>query len=158
MTRLAMIAVALAVCVTPAAAKGVGLAGVVEPLASKAREISAACGSKIVSAVRKSGATPNHRQGRAVDMQGNPSCIYAHLKDWPGGVSTDYHSVTCPVRDRRTGAIKIIKCPHVHFSYNPRHEWGLRFAHSTSTTTVSAKRARRHEASAPPVARAEAAP
>ena len=46
-------------------------------------------------------------------MRGNPSCIYAHLKGWPGGYSTDYAAVQ-----------------HVHISYNPGgQEWGLHFAH-----------------------------
>jgi hypothetical protein len=109
-----------------AAARGTGhnslsLSGIVAPLASKAREIAQACNSKVVSAVRigarvYGGSASNHAGGRAVDLQGNPGCIYAHLRDWPGGVSTDYW--TAP------GG------PHVHVSYNPGGmEWGLRFAH-----------------------------
>lgn len=101
------------------------LSGVVAPLAAKAREIVSACGSKVISGVRHtrvrgSGRISLHASGRAVDLQGNPSCIYAHLKDWPGGYSVDYHSVRCG----RT------RCPHVHVSYSPNgREWGARFTH-----------------------------
>ena len=98
------------------------LARVVEPLKSKAQEIVRECGAHIVSTDCRGGATPNHRLGLAVDIamrgRANPTCIYAHLKNWPGGVSTDYW--TAP------------GTKHVHFSYNRQHEWGLRFSHSRS--------------------------
>ncbi len=99
---------------------GVSLAGVVSPLAAKAQEICSACGSKVISAVshryvRGSGRLSLHASGRAVDITGNPGCIYAHLRGWPGGVSTDYAT---------------IRPNHVHISYSPNgREWGLRFAH-----------------------------
>lgn len=93
--------------------------GVVAPLAAKAREIEIACGSRVISAVRYTriagtgGRLSLHASGRAIDIAGNPSCIYAHLRGWPGGVSTDY------------GRVK-----HVHFSYAPGGpEWGVRFQH-----------------------------
>ena len=35
-----------------------------------------------------------HATGEAVDMRGNPSCVYAQLRDWPGGYSTDYGRVS----------------------------------------------------------------
>lgn len=54
-----------------------------------------------------------HATGEAVDMRGNPSCVYAQLKDWPGGYSTDY------------GRAKHI---HISLAANGR-EAGLRFAH-----------------------------
>ena len=96
------------------------LTRVVEPLRSKAAEIVRECGAVIVSTDCRGGATPNHRQGRAVDIamrgRASPACIYAHLKNWPGGVSLDYWSAP--------------GTKHVHFSYNRRHEWGLRFSHS----------------------------
>ncbi len=93
----------------------VSLAGIVAPLAAKAQQIVASCGSRVVSAVRHGGHS-NHSTGRAVDLQGNPSCIYAMLRGWPGGVSTDYASAP--------GG------QHVHVSYSPGGmEWGLRFAH-----------------------------
>jgi hypothetical protein len=95
------------------------LTGFPAPLVAKVREIQSACGSKVTSAyrpgarVRGSGSMSLHASKRAVDMQGNASCIYAKLKGWPGGVSTDYRRVN-----------------HVHFSYAPNgKEWGARFAH-----------------------------
>lgn len=96
----------------------VSLAGVVGPLAAKAREIQSACGGRVISAVRKTFIAGTrhislHASGRAVDMAGNPACIYARLRDWPGGVSVDYGRVA-----------------HVHFSYALEgREWGLRFRH-----------------------------
>jgi hypothetical protein len=95
------------------ASGSVSLAGVTPALAAKARQIASDCGSSIISAVSGRGIRSNHPAGRAVDMKGNPHCIYAHLKGWPGGYSTDYAAVA-----------------HVHISYNPGgQEWGLRFAH-----------------------------
>jgi len=99
--------------VRTAGSRSVSLAGVTPVLAAKARQIASACGSSIISTVSGRGIRSNHPIGRAVDMKGNPSCIYAHLKGWPGGYSTDYAAVA-----------------HVHISYNPGgQEWGLRFAH-----------------------------
>lgn len=105
------------------------LAGVVAPLAQKAREIQSACASRVISAVRYTriagtgGRLSLHASGRAVDIAGNPSCIYAHLRGWPGGVSVDY------------GRVK-----HVHVSYAPGGaEWGMRFNHYRG-----GKRQRRH--------------
>lgn len=90
------------------------LAGVVAPLVAKAQEIVGACHSRVISARRAN--RSNHPIGRAVDIQGNPGCIYAHLQGWPGGYSTDY--ATAP------------NAPHVHVSYNPGGmEWGVRFVH-----------------------------
>ena len=97
--------------------KGVGLNGIVAPLAAKAQEIMSACGSyvasgvRIGSRVRGSGRLSLHHSGQAVDMVGNPSCIYAQLANWPGGYSTDYSAVR-----------------HVHISYGGS-EHGLRFRH-----------------------------
>jgi hypothetical protein len=95
------------------------LAGVVAPLAAKVSEIAADCGSRIVSAVRHTrvagtGRMSLHASGRAVDVQGNPSCIYRHLAGWlgqGGGYSRDYGSVR-----------------HVHISYGGR-EAGRTFVH-----------------------------
>jgi hypothetical protein len=93
--------------------RSLSLVGVTPVLAAKARQIVSACGSTIISTVSARGNRSNHPIGRAVDMRGNPSCIYAHLKGWPGGYSTDYAAVQ-----------------HVHISYNPGgQEWGLHFAH-----------------------------
>lgn len=94
----------------------VTLSGVISPLADKAREIMSACGSRIISAYRP-GDPLLHGRGRAVDIQGNPSCIYAHLgREWlrVGGYTIDY--ATAPA------------APHVHVSYGGI-ERGLRFVH-----------------------------
>jgi hypothetical protein len=97
-------------------AHAISLHRVTPTLADKAREIMRECGSVVVSAVSPRGNRSNHPIGRAVDLRGNPKCIYVKLKGWPGGVSTDYASAP--------GG------PHVHVSYNPGgQEWGLRFAH-----------------------------
>lgn len=95
------------------------LAGVVAPLAAKAREIQAACGSRIISSIRHTyiagtgGRLSLHASGRAVDIAGSPACIYSRLHGWPGGYSIDYGRVR-----------------HVHVSYAPGGpEWGVRFNH-----------------------------
>lgn len=103
------------------AVRGVSLAGVVAPLAAKARELADRCGSRVISArigrtrsvVRGSGRPSLHRKGLAVDMSGNPKCMYALLRNWPGGVSIDYALITPP---------------HIHISYGGR-EHGKRFSH-----------------------------
>lgn len=96
----------------------VSLAGVVPPLATFARTIVADCGSRVISAVRNtrvrgSGAVSLHASGRAVDIEGNPSCIAKHLANWQGGASNDYHR---------------IRPQHFHISWGGR-EHGKRFAH-----------------------------
>lgn len=95
------------------------LAGVVAPLAAKARQIVADCGSKVISGVRHTyiagtgGRLSLHASGRAVDIKGNPACIAAHVRGWPGGASTDYAAVN-----------------HTHISWAPNGpEWGRRFVH-----------------------------
>ena len=119
----------LCVVVNVEAKNSTAVEPLVEPLRTKVKEIVAECGSTVVSTIRSWGKTPNHRQGKAADIKGNPTCIYAHLKGWPGGYSTDYSRVK-----------------HVHISYNRAHEWGIRFAHGgrRSTTTLSAKRHHRY--------------
>lgn len=99
--------------------RGTSTAGIVAPLAAKVAEIGTACGSTVISGVRHtrvagSGRISLHSSGRAVDMRGNPSCIYAHLHGWPGGYTTDYGRMA-----------------HIHISYDPGggREMGLRFAH-----------------------------
>jgi len=95
------------------------LAGIVEPLAEKTRQIVQACSSHVISAVRHTFIKHTkrislHAYGKAVDLQGNPSCMYSLLHAWPGGYSTDYQRVK-----------------HIHLSYDPqsRREWGARFVH-----------------------------
>ncbi|MDC7787809.1 hypothetical protein PQJ75_27150 [Rhodoplanes sp. TEM] len=92
------------------------LGGIVAPLAQKAAEISAACGARVISGVRHTrvagtGRMSLHASGRAIDMRGNPGCIYRMLQGWAGGYTTDYG---------RAG--------HVHISWGGS-EHGLRFAH-----------------------------
>jgi hypothetical protein len=100
--------------------RSVSLAGITPVLVAKTKEIVTACGSVVISAVSPRGIQSNHPIGRAVDLKGNPGCIYAHLKDWPGGYSTDYSIVQ-----------------HVHISYNPGgQEWGLRFVHGNGTRSA----------------------
>lgn len=96
------------------------LAGVYAPLADKAREIEGSCGSRVISGVRRGARVAGtrrmslHAVGRAVDLQGNAPCIYRLVRDWPGGVSVDYH---------RAG--------HLHLSYSPQdgREMHARFNH-----------------------------
>jgi hypothetical protein len=106
---------------------GASLGGIVAPLAAKAAEIVSGCGSRVVSGVRHTLIAGTrtlslHASGRAVDVAGNPSCIYRHLAGWPGGYSTDYGRVR-----------------HVHISYGGRED-GLRFAHGGGRRHI--KRAR----------------
>lgn len=94
----------------------ISLEGVVPILADKVREIVSTCGSDIWSTVRYSfirgtRILSQHASGAAVDIHGNPTCIYALLKGWPGGYSMDYARVA-----------------HVHISWGGR-EHGARFAH-----------------------------
>lgn len=95
------------------------LAGYPAPLIAKVQELKTHCGAKLISAfrpgakIRGSGRPSLHASKRAVDMTGNVSCIYARMKNWPGGYSTDYRAVA-----------------HIHFSYEPNgREWGSRFVH-----------------------------
>lgn len=96
--------------------ESVSLSGVAPQLAAKAQEIASRCGSSVISGYRHTrvagtGHMSLHASGHAVDMRGNPGCIYAHLQGWPGGYSTDYGRVQ-----------------HVHISLGGRED-GLRFAH-----------------------------
>jgi hypothetical protein len=70
-----------------------------------------------------SGHASMHASGRAVDIRGNPQCIYSHLHGWSGGYSTDYASVQ-----------------HVHISLGGRED-GLRFAHHAARHRHSRRRA-----------------
>lgn len=100
---------------------GVSLACIVGPLKAKAEELIATCGSKVISAFRPGARIPtghvsNHALCRALDLQGNPSCMYRLLADWKGGLSTDYWDAP--------------GTPHIHLSWNPGGmEWGTKFAH-----------------------------
>ena len=100
-------------------AAGASMASVVAPLAAKVLQIQSTCpGAHVISSVRHTRIRGSrhmslHSTGEAVDMRGNPSCIYAQLRDWPGGYSTDYG-----------------RAQHVHISLAANgREAGLRFAH-----------------------------
>ena len=92
--------------------------GIKGPLATKVHEIVTSCGSTVISGWRPgariagTGRASLHASGRAVDIKGNPQCIYSHLQGWPGGYSIDY------------GAVR-----HVHVSLGGTED-GLRFAHN----------------------------
>lgn len=92
------------------------LGGLVAPLAEKVAAITASCGASVISAVRHTrvagtGRMSLHASGHAVDLRGNPGCIYGMLQGWSGGYTTDYGRVH-----------------HVHISWGGS-EHGLRFAH-----------------------------
>ncbi|TKT72791.1 hypothetical protein YH63_015930 [Afipia massiliensis] len=95
-------------------------AGLVGPLQAKLASIQAACpGTQAISGVRHTRIAGTrrmslHSQGKAVDVRGPYGCIYAQLKGWSGGYSTD------------AGRAK-----HIHISYDAGggREMGLRFAH-----------------------------
>jgi hypothetical protein len=95
------------------------VAGIVPALAAKVAQIQSACpGAHVISSIRHtrirgSGRLSLHATGEAVDMRGNPSCVYAQLRDWPGGYSTDYG-----------------RAQHIHISLAANgREAGLRFSH-----------------------------
>jgi hypothetical protein len=108
----------------------VSTSDLVGPLASKVANIVNSCGAKVVSAVRHTLVAGTrtlslHASGRAADVQGNPSCIYAMLRDWPGqggGYTTDYKRVR-----------------HVHNSYGGR-EAGLAFRHGGHSKKYAKRR------------------
>lgn len=95
-------------------------AGLVGPLQAKLASIQSACpGTVAISGVRHTRIAGTrrmslHAQGKAVDVRGPYGCIYAQLKGWGGGYSTD------------AGRVK-----HIHISYDHAggREMGLRFAH-----------------------------
>ena len=93
--------------------------GVRPELAALARDLAASCGSRGISGYRHTHVAGTrrwslHAFGKAIDVAGNPTCVYSHLRSWPGGVSIDYGRVQ-----------------HVHISYDPEsgREMGIRFAH-----------------------------
>lgn len=94
--------------------------GLVGPLQAKLASIQAACpGTHAISGIRHTRIAGTrrmslHAQGKAVDVRGPYGCIYAQLKGWDGGYSTD------------SGHVQ-----HIHISYDNAggREMGLRFAH-----------------------------
>jgi hypothetical protein len=89
-------------------------------LQAKLASIQAACpGTHAISGIRHTRIAGTrrlslHAQGKAVDVRGPYGCIYAQLKGWSGGYSTD------------AGRMQ-----HIHISYDDAggREMGLRFAH-----------------------------
>jgi hypothetical protein len=128
MKRSILIAASALLCATSiaasstdaVAAKRPSLAPIVAPLAAKIVSIQAACpGTRIVSGLRHTLIAGTrrmslHAQGKAVDVQGPYGCIYAQLRGWPGGYSTD-----------------AARMRHIHISYDPQggREMGLAFRH-----------------------------
>lgn len=103
---------------------GQPMTGIVPALAAKVAQIESSCpGAHVISAVRHTrvrgtGRMSLHATGEAVDMRGNPSCVYGQLQGWPGGYSTDYGRVQ-----------------HVHISLAANgREMGLRFTHGGGRT------------------------
>ena len=88
-------------------------------LRAKVVEIVDACGTHIIrtftpgAIIAGTHHLSEHAFCRAADLAGNPTCIYAHLRGFHGGVSTDY------------GRMR-----HVHISWHPGGwEQGVRFVH-----------------------------
>jgi hypothetical protein len=96
---------------------GISAMDIAPKLAAKTQEIVQDCGSKVISSFRPgarvlgSGRLSLHGFHKAVDIQGNYPCIYAHLQNWPGGYSIDPDAVH-----------------HVHVSLGGRED-GRRFVH-----------------------------
>ncbi len=106
--------------VEPAYASEGYSAGLVGPLQTKLASIQTACpGTHAISGIRHTRIAGTrrmslHAQGKAVDVRGPYGCIYAQLKGWSGGYSTD------------AGRVQ-----HIHISYDDGdgREMGQRFAH-----------------------------
>ena len=94
--------------------------GLVAPLAAKLASIQSACpGTVAISGVRHTYIAGTrrislHASGKAVDVRGPYGCIYAQLRGWSGGYSTD------------AGRMR-----HIHISYDAEggREMGLAFRH-----------------------------
>jgi hypothetical protein len=113
--RAATLAVLMLVSQPTMASKDT-LQGVNTTLAAKARQVVKACGSRVISGRRNTFIAGTrkrslHASGQAVDMAGNPKCMYRMLKGWQGGYTIDY------------GAVK-----HIHISIGG-NEAGKRFKH-----------------------------
>lgn len=108
------------------------LRGIVPPLANKVADLMVACpGTRPTSGVRRTYVRgtrkrSQHWTGNAVDIVGNPRCMYPLLAKWPGGYSTDYHRV---------------RPNHLHLSWGGR-EHGKRFVHGGGKRKT--RYARRH--------------
>lgn len=100
--------------------EGASTGGLVAPLAAKLASIQAACpGTVAVSGIRHTYIAGTnrislHATGKAVDVRGPYGCIYAQLRGWSGGYSTD-----------------AARMRHIHISYDAQggREMGLAFRH-----------------------------
>lgn len=117
-------------------AKSAKLKDLTPKLADKTAEILGSCNTHIVSAYRRgarvagSGRPSLHSiyPSQAVDLVGDPKCIYQHLVKWPGGYSVDYARVH-----------------HVHVSLSSSgRERGARFVHYRGGTRYASRRHARH--------------
>lgn len=82
-------------------------------------KIRDACpGARIISDCRPGETWGHHRTCEAIDVVApDYDCVYAQLKDFPGGVSRDAHTMNFNPR-------------HIHLSYAPgKIEWGCWFNH-----------------------------
>lgn len=110
------------------------VSGLVAPLADKLASIQSACpGTVAISGVRHTYVAGTrrislHASGKAVDVRGPYGCIYAQLRGWQGGYSTD------------AGRVR-----HIHISYDADggREMGLAFRHGGGGRK-HARRAHRH--------------
>lgn len=123
--------------------------GLVAPLAAKLASIQASCpGTVAVSGVRHTRIAGTnrislHASGKAVDVAGPYGCIYAQLRGWPGGYTTD------------AGRMR-----HIHISYDAdggremgqafRHGGGRRYARHKAGHHRHARHKRPHYATAHP--------
>lgn len=95
-------------------------------LRAKVVEIIGACGTHVLrtftpgALIAGTQHLSEHAFCRAADLAGNPMCIYAHLRGFRGGISTDY------------GRMR-----HVHVSWHPGGwEQGVRFVHGGGSPTT----------------------
>ena len=108
-----------------------GVTGQPAPLVSKVHELERDCGARVISGFRPGARVAgtrrisNHALNLADDMVGNYTCMYAHLRGWPGGYSTD------------SGRVH-----HIHISYNRQKEWGARFVHGGGYRHYASRRHR----------------
>jgi len=96
-------------------------------LRAKVVEIVEACGTHVIrtftpgAIIAGTHHLSEHAFCRAADLAGNPACIYAHLRGFHGGVTTDY-----------------VRMAHVHISWHPGGwEQGVRFVHGGGYGTTS---------------------
>ena len=94
------------------------LKSIKQPLKTWTQQTLKQCpGSSVISGVRytnikRSRKLSLHASGNAVDIRGNPSCVWNRIKGWKGGASTDYKNAPL----------------HYHVSWGGS-EHGLRFKH-----------------------------